>query len=338
MNNRIKWIDIAKFIGIFLVFVGHLGNRAGLIYKFVWNFHVPLFFFLAGCTEKIVNDKLKNKNVKIKEYVVKNFKKIIIPFFLFSFLSMIIYFIINNNANNIKEILIIVLNGCIRNQFVAGSLWFLTCLFFMKIIFYFIKKIFKHNYIVVLICIVSSFVMYHYIMKGNPTWIYNIDSALYYIVYYAFGYYLFNIINKFLSSKNKYAKVINIFLLLLTFYYAAELFFGNDLLEFLTNINIVNKVYYIIKTVILILFIVLLSRTIDNFDVLGEIGKNTLYLCGSEYIVKKFFNEFISMFGLSITLQTPLGCILYVILLIIICYYILIPIEKKLLDNLTKTK
>jgi acyltransferase len=55
-KNRIAWIDRAKALGIFLVYYGHLveelankGNALAFTqFKFIYAFHMPLFFILAG--------------------------------------------------------------------------------------------------------------------------------------------------------------------------------------------------------------------------------------------------------------------------------------------------
>jgi len=55
-TSRIYWIDAAKALGIFLVFYGHFlqklfrrGNETGFLHtKFIYAFHMPFFFFLAG--------------------------------------------------------------------------------------------------------------------------------------------------------------------------------------------------------------------------------------------------------------------------------------------------
>ncbi len=50
MTKRIEYIDIAKGIGILLVVMGH--NDFALVspffYKFIYAFHMPLFFFVSG--------------------------------------------------------------------------------------------------------------------------------------------------------------------------------------------------------------------------------------------------------------------------------------------------
>ena len=57
-NNRIAWIDNAKFIGIFFVVMGHLiskGEFTGImsqIYNFIYLFHMPMFFIISGILYK----------------------------------------------------------------------------------------------------------------------------------------------------------------------------------------------------------------------------------------------------------------------------------------------
>lgn len=48
MSKRMEYLDIAKFIGIFCIYLGHFGNQAGNAYNFVFSFHVPLFSSFRG--------------------------------------------------------------------------------------------------------------------------------------------------------------------------------------------------------------------------------------------------------------------------------------------------
>ena len=55
-EERINWVDIAKGIGIVLVLLGHAPRDSmrmqypliDFLYYFIYSFHMPLFFFLAG--------------------------------------------------------------------------------------------------------------------------------------------------------------------------------------------------------------------------------------------------------------------------------------------------
>lgn len=42
-NERIKWIDIAKGLGIYFIVFGHI-SPSSAISKYIYSFHVPLFF------------------------------------------------------------------------------------------------------------------------------------------------------------------------------------------------------------------------------------------------------------------------------------------------------
>lgn len=50
MNKRLEYIDIVKGIGIFLMVLGHSysEDNASLIIKWLYSFHMPLFFIVSG--------------------------------------------------------------------------------------------------------------------------------------------------------------------------------------------------------------------------------------------------------------------------------------------------
>jgi fucose 4-O-acetylase-like acetyltransferase len=50
MSKRVEYIDIAKGIGILLVVMAHndFGLVSPFLYKFIYAFHMPLFFFVSG--------------------------------------------------------------------------------------------------------------------------------------------------------------------------------------------------------------------------------------------------------------------------------------------------
>ena len=53
--ERIKWMDVAKFFGIWAIYIGHYGTAVGNAYTFVFAFHVPLFFFLVLEESQLTN-------------------------------------------------------------------------------------------------------------------------------------------------------------------------------------------------------------------------------------------------------------------------------------------
>ena len=51
-SQRLEWIDIAKGFACLLVIVGHTISPESAPYRYIFSFHMPLFFILAGYTFK----------------------------------------------------------------------------------------------------------------------------------------------------------------------------------------------------------------------------------------------------------------------------------------------
>lgn len=83
ISKRIEYIDIAKGIGILLVVLGHndFGYVSPFGYKFIYSFHMPLFFFLSGY--------FLNTSIPFVTFLKKRFNSLLKPYFFTIFL---IYF------------------------------------------------------------------------------------------------------------------------------------------------------------------------------------------------------------------------------------------------------
>jgi fucose 4-O-acetylase-like acetyltransferase len=84
MEKRIAYIDIARGIGILLIVLGHndLSEYHPFLHKFVYSFHIPLFFFLSGMffkPERPFRDLLKRRF----DSLLKPFLFIIFAIYLF---------------------------------------------------------------------------------------------------------------------------------------------------------------------------------------------------------------------------------------------------------------
>lgn len=331
MQNRIKYLDIAKFIGIFCIFLGHFGSSAGYAYEFVFNFHVPLFFFLSGCTESLSSDITWHK------YILKNIKNILIPFYLFAIISVVIQCIFTNTYTGIPQDLIHILKGCIRNHFFAGGLWFLTCLFVIKIVFYFLRKLLKLKVLLLIVGFVFYLIAQLVITPKpivNPHMPYNIDSACYYIVFYALGYCCFGIIDSFLAFDNVLKKVLGGTIGAIAFAFSAALFFGKNLFYFFGVNTILYLISCLLSPIIVITLILIVSRFLESVDVFVKIGENTLFMCGSEHIIKLIVPSCLQIVGLSINYPNPISAYIYTFALLFLCYKCLVPIEKAMFKKL----
>lgn len=328
-TKRIKWIDTAKFIGIFAIYLGHFAEAAGLSYKFVFTFHVPLFFFISGCMECYSND------IKFIDLLKKKINALLIPFYFFSFFSIFIYAIrANADINSIASLLILVINGAVRNTFFASSLWFLTCLFIVQIIFSFIKK--TNKYLIALISMFLYMIVNIMLVPApisSPSWVYNIDSAFHYLIFYSAGYIMFPMIISLFKLDNTNKKIIFIVTGVIALLYSILLFFGKDIFVFMPNHEVTSIIINVIRPLILIWLIFEISLLCSNIKLMSNIGTNTLYLCGSEYIIKILFLTILEIIGVNLQLPNPLATYIYTFILIVTANKYLIPIEKKVLSR-----
>ena len=60
--KRIQWVDTSKGLGILLVIVGRCGI-GGIPLKWVYSFHLPLFFIISGY--------LFSYNENIRDFIIK---------------------------------------------------------------------------------------------------------------------------------------------------------------------------------------------------------------------------------------------------------------------------
>ncbi len=86
---RIVWIDIAKAYGIILVFYGYFAERlsdlgygeAFIQLKFIYSFHMPLFFMICGYL-------YKKTNYNFSDFLKYHLTSGIIPVIFFNLLGM----------------------------------------------------------------------------------------------------------------------------------------------------------------------------------------------------------------------------------------------------------
>lgn len=136
MQQRVDRVDFLKFIGILAVILGHINFPLN---GFIYTWHMPLFFMISGFFIKF--------NTSLKDFVVKNFKRLMIPYFIFSiaglFMEILKRYLLHRETldyiHEIKGIFIDMDFAGLCNTY-AFVLWFLPALFFARIFLYLIKN------------------------------------------------------------------------------------------------------------------------------------------------------------------------------------------------------
>lgn len=84
--DRVKYIDITRAIAMLLIVLGHAlvySEHCTGIYKFIYSFHVVLFFVISGFTF--------SAKKRFLEFVKGKFLRIMVPYFVWAFLFLIPY-------------------------------------------------------------------------------------------------------------------------------------------------------------------------------------------------------------------------------------------------------
>lgn len=121
-SGRIETFDIAKGLGIILVYLGHVPPTAE-IKCMIYAFHMPLFFFLSGI---FLNEKKREP----LNFVLYKSKTLLVPLVTFVLFSIIVGWISDGKIEKLHTSL-------------TSTLWFLPVLYFSEILCYFLCRFFE---------------------------------------------------------------------------------------------------------------------------------------------------------------------------------------------------
>lgn len=279
MNKRFQYIDIARAIAICFIVFGHTivhNSEIYFLYKYIYSFHVILFFIISGY--------VYSNHKSVKDFCFLKFRKLLIPYFVFSVLFLIPFFLFGNEvaANmdidkdfNIKSFLFEILygvgyNGALKQN---TSLWFLPALFSTEVMYVFVqsrmeKFYIKHkDFILTIFCLIIAYVS-TYVTVIFPM---GVNSALTLLFFFQVGVLLkkYNAL-EYVSSK-RFTKFTIIGAFILSIFLYRE------------NITVSCADYrygifpiFLFVSISISIFICLLSRKINQCRVLEYIGRNTL--------------------------------------------------------------
>lgn len=200
MSKRIEWIDTLRGFAMFFVILGHaFVKRSNYIRKYIYSFHMPLFFFISGMTTK-------KYDLTIKEFLKKKAKSLLLPYLCLNIFVLILKYILHftlsiYNNLNLTDSFIYLLKGY-SNSLPCIQSWFIICLFVIEFLFFLITKYIKNDKYVGLTIVLVFILGYLYSVTGwNFLVIWHIDTALVGLLFYYCGYL-------FMRHIEKYNKII----------------------------------------------------------------------------------------------------------------------------------
>lgn len=282
-KKNIGYIDIARSIGIIFIVIGHSGAP---FTSMLYQFHVPLFFFISGFLYK------ENTIDNIKNYIIYKFKKLYVPFVVYQIIFIILnrFFVVLHISemqyfaiNGLKDILITMIEilSMKNAEPLLGAMWFVTCLLIVDIMFYVISRMAKgfekkRALIIILLFSLGAFFAHNGINLPR-----NIDTALVSIIIFYLGNRYKAISEKILLSK-RWVIISSLILYINTF-------------VFKLNINMVQDEYtniflFLIGSISGIYITIYISKIIDkkyNARLLKYIGKNTFIIMALHFLAFK---------------------------------------------------
>lgn len=314
-KNRINWIDQVRGFAIFMVVYGH---TFPVFEKYIYTFHVPLFFCIAGFFHS------KNNSLTITKI---RFKQLMIPYFIWSISLYFLWVFVTRFYGDSANLSLSPVKNLIGVFYAQGGreymdwgipLWFLPCIFVVFSIFSFVQKIaskkIKALVLVLLICI--GFLM-SYFSKFNYFW--SFDIALVALSFYSLGFFFKN---RLLNLNKKEA----LWLLLLALIFHSILYFFNTKVDMYRSVY-GNQFVFITSGVFGCLFWLMFFKSFPVFNFLSYLGKNTIVILGSHTRVLTVIKLIILIVGGSAIFNfnefTKIGIsVLQIILMIPIIYLI----------------
>lgn len=323
-THRNITIDTAKGYGIILVIAGHLFTYGSEPFRFIFSFHMPLFFFLSGFL--FTFEKYNNS----RNLFNKVFRTMVTTYIFFTLLGSFFYLISNRFSLNSHLFYSLFLKG---QPDVCGSLWFITCLALVYMLFFFImrknsNKLNKSSWVILAICLLIEYLF----TKVNTYYFpWKIESVPIALFFFTIGYYYR--MNQFVDKvKVKWSILVLALILLIS--------------HVNSTVNICvptlgNPIYFLVASLGGIYFILSISKY-KSHSFIRFLGKNSLIIFLMDEFIRYYYLEIIGFFNnksyIPMTNVPIIYCIVGTLVVTLGCagsVYLISPLYTKFANILT---
>lgn len=249
---------------MFLVVFAHVAH-INWVWNYIWQFHMPLFFFISGL--------LFFPNVPFRAFLWKRIKSLYIPYVIFFLLTFGYWALIERhwrgNQYSIGYELIGLPYGTYEggHLFFNGVLWFLPCLFATELLFYPVGKL--NSRIGQVASILLPFTIGQFLLSQHVFWLpFGLHTAFNAVLFYGAGFLL-----KHHLAEVNHAPRWHQALLLFACFAFQWLFMG----RYVSNVKLCTLPYAAIAFGG-VFFYMVLSLMIGRQKVVEYIGRNTLVI------------------------------------------------------------
>jgi acyltransferase len=331
-KDRILFIDIARFLAMSLVFYGHFVERvmylknptAAAQYKFIYSFHMVVFFILAGY---VANEK--DLSFNFGKFLKHRLLSRLLPFVFFTVLFMVMAAIFPGDFFHLKLPSVKgYIDGLVSTIFGIPMFcvpsWFLLIIFSVEFIHYAIFRLLKSDAKIVIGIVVFYVVGFVFnwkfdivdLTKGRVVgWNYLfIHEAITMYAFYLIGVYMRR--KRFLqeneSSKIILPAALVMFLIVLFTYRLNSGLFSFPKLDAVAILlsSHGHIIWFPLTAVAGSLMILLIARAIPTPRTITWMGQNTLILMCLNGIFYHYFNPPIAEWVVGHLSGTPLVILL----------------------------
>ena len=324
-EKRIQWIDMAKGYGMLFVIAAHCD--VGVLGRWMYTFHLPLFFMLSGYVFSC--------QYSIKEFFLKKCKTILVPYFLLGIPLVIFQWWEYYSMGYCRgtDILYIFLQLLVQKR--MWTLWFLACLFCVQMVFYFLARYIKDLRWIGLSCLTTTVLGYVYYLKGGSSLPWNFDTSWMAITFFYIGYAYKKKrpnIDRFLDNKRYAIPLFGLMVLLNLGLAVLNLQLGYTNLEmFYSSYGMLPLVY---GAAIAGCFGVIIFSKWFTLRPVRYIGANSmLYFAWHQTIFMPLMSQLLNKLGWSINGTTPLWELILYKLVYILLIVVVITALNMIISN-----
>ena len=262
-GTKINYIDLARFIGIYAVVLGHFAPFGGISNdvgrELIYMFHVPLFFIISGMLSKPTP-------------VLKTFYSLMIPYFIYNVISIV----------KMDFLPLFTFNALDLNN---APTWFFVALFFIKLISDHINKAIL-AYVGIIVFVVT---LLYYLDIGVSRFM-GLHAVIYGLPFFLFGKFLKDKMSVVLS-----AKIWMLAFCVVTLFFVFVFYERFDLY----SSEIHNPIVYFLTSGIASLFVLVLCNRLfvympkRLYDFIFVNSRGTMFILGTHYILLGVLSKYV---------------------------------------------
>lgn len=306
MNDsmRIKSIDYAKAIVIFLVVVGHTPVCPNGLKQIIYTFHMPAFFAFYGMT-------WKNSRQSFTDDIKKKSLRLFVPYLFWAYLYVFIFGVCRNSFR-LKHLLFVLYGSqaSLRLSNSLTSLWYITCFMLAALFFdlimnqvnsktrnnFRIKSISILLFVFFVLGVVASKVK---ILEVGYPWNFNIVPMAIFFILVGYCMKEFLHIMKNMRTISAIAVcIVSVGFLICTYKYNLSYILINNV--DMASGNYGHPAWFLLNSIVGIVLVMMCGGVIEKIgccEILEYIGKNTLTIL---FIHKPFVQFCSNMVGVGI--------------------------------------